>query len=185
MTSEPAAAVELPSVAMDADDFVLFELPRQFVQDRHRIDMRWKLLQGQVHPDRHAAEGPAARLAAMQWTLRVNEAYQRLRAPLSRAAYLCELHGMAIEAERNTAMPGAFLMQQMAWREALDEARSVAALEALNDDVAARQQALQDELARLIDQRRDWPAAAAQVRALMFVTRFAEDVNRRLDVLGA
>ena len=174
-----------PTMKLSDDDFTLFGLPPRHALDRAELDARWRALQSQVHPDRFASEGAAAQRIAMQWAVRVNEAYQRLRAPLSRAAYLCELHGMAIEAERNTAMPGAFLMQQMAWREALDEARSVAALEALNDDVAARQQALQDELARLIDQHRDWPAAAAQVRALMFVTRFAEDVNRRLDVLGA
>ena len=58
----------------------------------------------------------------MQWSVRINEAYQRLKDPLRRAAYLCELGGASIQAENNTAMPTAFLMQQMSWREALDEA---------------------------------------------------------------
>ena len=81
-----------------------------------------------MHPDRFAGEGAAAQRIAMQWAVRVNEAYQRLKDPLKRAAYLCELRGAPIEAESNTAMPAAFLMQQMAWREALDEAADAAAV---------------------------------------------------------
>jgi molecular chaperone HscB len=46
----------------------------------------------------------------MQWSVRINEAYQRLKDPLRRAAYLCELRGAPINAENNTAMPRTFLM---------------------------------------------------------------------------
>ncbi|MEX8520899.1 MAG: Fe-S protein assembly co-chaperone HscB [Leptothrix sp. (in: b-proteobacteria)] len=170
---------------LDDHDFALFDLPLRYAQERAQLDARWKALQAEVHPDRFAAEGGAAQRLAMQWAIRVNEAYQRLKDPLKRAAYLCELHGTPISAETNTGMPVAFLMQQMEWREALDEARSLPAIEALADEVAARQRQVQAELAVLIDERQDWPAAAALVRALMFVTRFAADVDRRLDAAGA
>ena len=169
---------------LDDDDFALFGLPRRFAQERTELDSRWRGLQAEVHPDRFAAEGAAAQRVALQWAVRVNEAYQRLKDPLKRAAYLCELHGAPIDAENNTAMPGAFLMQQMQWREALDAARTLAAVEALADDVAAAERRLQQQLGILIDERQDWPAAAGQVRALMFVARFAADVDRRLDALG-
>lgn len=165
-------------------DFDLFGLPMRFALDRAALDARWKALQTEVHPDRFASEGGTAQRVAMQWAIRVNEAYQRLKDPLKRAALLCELHGVPIEAENNTAMPGAFLMQQMEWREALDDARTLDAVEALADDVAAHERRLQQQLATLIDERQDWTAAAAQVRALMFVVRFAADVDRRLDALG-
>ena len=166
------------------DDFPLFGLPRRQALDRAELDAQWRRLQGQVHPDRFAAEGPSAQRVAMQWAVRVNEAYQRLKDPLRRAAYLCELRGSAIDAESNTAMPGEFLMQQMAWREALDEADGDAAVEALSDEVAARRQALLARLERLLDDEHDADEAARQVRALMFVERFAADVERRLDALG-
>ena len=60
----------------------------------------------------------------MQWSVRINEAYRRLRDPMARAAYLCELRGAAIDAEQQHRHAAEFLMQQMTWREALDDARS-------------------------------------------------------------
>lgn len=169
------------------DDFTLFGLPQRFALDRAELDQRWRRLQGEVHPDRFAAEGGAAQRVAMQWSVRVNEAYGRLKQPLQRAAYLCELRGAAIEAENNTAMPAAFLMQQMEWRESLDDARDLSAVEALDAEVRQAEAALLDELAGLLDERAD-PAdalqAAQRVRALMFVARFRDDIDRRLDSLG-
>jgi len=184
MTCELAGDAQGIGVQIDANDFELFQLAPRFKQDRAVLDARWKELQRQVHPDRFTAQGVAAQRVAMQWAIRVNEAYQRLKVPLARAAYLCELNGQAISAETNTAMPAEFLIQQMEWREALADARTVSQVEILADDVAARQSVLQDQLAILMDERRDWASAAAQVRALMFTARFAEDVDRRLDALG-
>lgn len=165
------------------DDFTLFGLaPRQRL-DRAELDARRRELQAEVHPDRFAAEGAAAQRLAMQWAVRVNEAYGRLKDPLSRAAYLCELRGVPVDAERNTAMPTAFLMQQMQWREALDEARDAAAVEDLDAQIAQHEATLQAELARLLDDTPDTAAAAATVRSLMFVARFRQDIERRLDTL--
>ena len=171
-------------VEIDVDDFTLFAIARRFAQDRSDLDARWKALQTEVHPDRFASAGAAAQRVAMQWTIRINEAYQRLKNSLDRAAYLCELHGQPVEAEVNKAIPAAFLMQQMAWREELEAAQSSSGVEALDAVVSARQRALQDELAALIDERQDWPAAAGTIRELMFVERFASDIRRSLDALN-
>lgn len=165
------------------DDFTLFGLPQQHAVDRAALDARRRDLQAQVHPDRFASEGAAAQRLAMQWAVRVNEAYQRLKDPLARGAYLCGLRGVAVDAERNTAMPAAFLMQQMAWREALDDAPGAAEIAALDAQVAAEQATMLQRLERLLDEQGDTAAAAAQVRALMFVARFRQDIDRRLDAL--
>ncbi len=170
---------------LDDDDFTLFGLPTQHAVDRAALDARWRALQAEVHPDRFVGEGSAAQRVAMQWAVRVNQAYQRLKDPLQRGAYLCELRGAAIDAERNTAMPKAFLMQQMSWREALDEAHDLAAVEALDEQVADQQRGWLAELGTTLDERGDAPAAAEQVRALMFVARFREDIRRRLEALDA
>jgi molecular chaperone HscB len=169
---------------LDSDDFELFGLPRRFALDRDELDARWRALQANVHPDRFAAEGGAAQRIAMQWAVRVNEAYQRLKHPLKRAAYLCELAGVSIDAENNTAMPAGFLMQQMEWRESLDDAADLPAVETLADEVATHRRQALAALATTLDERHDTTAAAQQVRALMFVERFADDVDQRLEALG-
>lgn len=172
-----------PDPRLTDNDFVLFGLPQRFALDRADLDDRWRRLQASVHPDRFAAEGAAAQRAAMQWSVRVNEAYRRLREPLTRANYLCELRGAPIGAESNTAMPADFLMQQMAWREALDGARGEAEVAALAVEVRDTEAALLDQLRHLLDVE-DAPATAAQrVRALMFIARFKSEVSRRMEAL--
>jgi len=170
-------------VNLQADDFELFGLTRQFAQDRSAIDARWISLQREAHPDNFAAQGAAAQRISMQWSVRVNEAYQRLKDPLKRAAYLCELAGYSINAHSNTAMPAAFLMQQMEWREALDEAKTVDALEALGDAVQATKNQLLKQSADLLDKAQDPASAVAQVRALMFIEKFAMDLVQKIDRL--
>jgi molecular chaperone HscB len=172
-------------VNLQSDDFELFGLKRQFAQDRTVIDARWKDLQREAHPDKFAAQGAAAQRVAMQWSVRINEAYQRLKDPLKRASYLCELSGAPIRAHDNTAMPADFLMQQMAWRESLEEADTAQALETLLEDTSSARSAALADLAQLLDVQLDPVAAAQVVRRLMFVERFAHEVEERLDRISA
>ena len=168
------------------NDFVLFDLPEQFALDRADLDVRWRKLQASAHPDKFVAEGAAAQRVAMQWSVRINEAYRRLREPLSRAGYLCELRGAPIDAERNTAMPAAFLMQQMGWREALDEARNDAdALAALGAEVRRAEHELLHQVARLLDDEQTPIAAAERVRALMFIQKFRKDLAQQLESVAS
>lgn len=165
------------------DDFKLFELPRRFALDEAELDTRRRALQAQVHPDRFAADGSAAQRLATQWAMRVNAGYRRLKDPLSRAAYLCELQGQPVDAERNTAMPAEFLIQQMQWRESLEESSTAAEVRALEAAVTQQQSLMLARLATLLDHDNDHAAAAAQLRALMFVSRFRQDIDRSLDRL--
>ncbi|MFN3612524.1 Fe-S protein assembly co-chaperone HscB [Tepidimonas sp.] len=169
------------AASLQDDDFALFGVPRRFHLDPAALDARWKQLQRLAHPDRFAHQGAAAQRIAMQWSVRINEAYQRLRDPLRRAAYWCELQGVPIEAESNTAMPADFLVQQMQWREALDEARTPEDVEALLQAVETERRQRLGALADAIDVRADAQAAVAQVRALMFIERFADALHARLD----
>ena len=128
----------------------------------------------------------AKRWSAAPWAANLSGGVSRCSSfqRASSAAYLCELHGAPIQAEDNTAMPTAFLIQQMEWRESLEEARSAAELDALDEGV---QQARGEALAlcgQLLDQQADYAGAARQVRALMFIARFADDIERRRDQLG-
>jgi molecular chaperone HscB len=172
------------TVNLSDTDFALFGLPQRFAQERSGLDARWKELQRNAHPDRFAGQGAAAERAALQWSVRINEAYQRLKDPLKRAAYLCQLRGAPIDSENNTAMPTEFLVEQMEWREALDEAEGEDALNELSDRVMKRRRDMLAHIQQLLDLEADAPAAAQQVRALMFIERFAEDIEARLAHLG-
>jgi len=169
---------------IDADDFTLLGLPRTFELTRAQLDAAWKALQARVHPDRFAAEGGASQRLAMQWAVRVNEAHQRLKDPLTRAAYLCELAGAPVVAHDNTAMPSEFLMQQMMWREALEEAGTAAQVQALSDEVTAQRQARLARISGLLGadatSLERAAEAAQEVRALMFIDRLLEEVDTRL-----
>ncbi|WP_439113359.1 Fe-S protein assembly co-chaperone HscB [Hydrogenophaga sp.] len=167
-----------------SNDFEIFDVPAQFALDRTALDERWKNLQREAHPDRFTTADALTQRQAMQWSVRINEAYQRLKDPLKRAAYLCELNGAPIQAENNTSMPAAFLMQQMQWREDLEEACGAEDLERMADDVAQTRRDMLLGLQRTADEERNFPALVQQVRALMFVERFACDVENRIDQLG-
>ena len=173
-------------LSLAATDFALFGLPERFAIDLAALDAQWKRLQGAAHPDRFATETGAAQRVAMQWAIRINEAYRRLKDPLARAAYLCALHGADIEAESNTAMPAAFLMQQMEWRDELSEAKTLDAVDALSDEVTAARNATLKSLQGQIDDAAapDWRAVAGTVRGLMFVDRFMSDIDKRVDALS-
>jgi molecular chaperone HscB len=175
-------------ISLQASDFELFGLPVAFALDRTQLDLQWKSLQREAHPDRFASEGAAAQRIAMQWSVRINEAYNRLKDPLKRAAYLCELQGAPVNAENNTSMPPAFLMQQMTWREALDdckdlkdESSKIKALETLLEEVDASHGAALSQAADLMDVDHDYLAAVGQVRALMFIEKFSHEVQHSLD----
>ena len=166
---------------LQSSDFELFDLAPRFAQDSAAVEARWKELQREVHPDKFSTEGAAAQRLAMQWSVRINEAYRRLKDPLKRAAYLCELHGEPVNAENNTAMASDFLLQQMQWREELEDAAGMDELERLARQVASARQQLLQQCAQLLDEKQDYRAAVQQVRALMFIERFASDVQFRLD----
>jgi len=162
------------------DHFQLFDLPASFALDRDALDRAFRSVQSSVHPDRHASGSAVERRVAMQWATRANEAYQTLKSPLKRAAYLCEQAGVPIDAESNTAMPAAFLHQQMEWREALDEVRSegdVTALQSIDATMATERERLLAELHQALDIAHDYNRAAALVRQLMFVEKFAAEIG--------
>jgi molecular chaperone HscB len=142
------------------------------------LERAYRDIQSHIHPDRHAHAGDAERRASMQWTTRVNEAYRTLKSPVQRAKYLLELNGVDVAFETNTQMPAEFLARQLELRETLAEAKDTGALDRLHDEVRQETHALERGLEDLIDARRDFAAAAGQVRKLMFLHKLAEEIGR-------
>ncbi|WP_020652971.1 Fe-S protein assembly co-chaperone HscB [Massilia niastensis] len=167
--------------------FDLFQLPARFEVDMHALDSAYREIQGRVHPDRFVNASDAEKRVAMQWATRANEAYQTLRNPQKRAQYLCEINGVDLQTESNTAMPMAFLMQQMEWREALDDARAakdVGALDGLDVQVRNERKQLLAQVGQQLDAG-DFHGAAQGVRALMFLEKFGDEVQYAFEALEA
>jgi molecular chaperone HscB len=160
--------------------FELFGLPQSYALDRSQLDAAYRELQNKVHPDRFAAQPDAEQRLAMQWATQVNEAYQTLKHPVSRGVYLLKLQGIEALDANNTKMAPAFLMQQMEWREAIEEARAgkhVEALDALTDDLRAAHRRIEVQLAELIDTAHDFAAASEAVRQLRFMDKLIAEVG--------
>jgi len=147
------------------------------------LEKAYREIQSQVHPDRFAHAGDAERRASLQWTTRVNEAFQVLKNPVKRASHLLELHGVDVAFETNTAMPPEFLMQQMELRERLEEAKEARALDALRDEMREIKISLEKQIAGKIDVAKDYKAAADLVRKLQFLHRLDEEIDEAYEAL--
>jgi molecular chaperone HscB len=163
-----------------ANHFQLFDLPANFRLDADKLEAAFRKLQNEVHPDRFAAAGEAEKRLSMQWATKVNEAFQTLKKPLTRGAYLLQLHGIEAFPEKHTAFPPAFLMQQMEWREAIGDARqtrNAGALDRLSRELRDETKRMEDHLATELDDTHDYEAAAATVRKLKFMHKLIEEVG--------
>ncbi|MDD5295673.1 MAG: Fe-S protein assembly co-chaperone HscB [Rhodocyclaceae bacterium] len=166
--------------------FQLFGLAPAFRIDVDALEKSYRELQGRVHPDRYAHLPDTEKRLSMQWATRANEAFQALKKPLSRAIYLLELAGVDVAHQSNTAMSPAFLMEQMEWREAVEEAeqaRDTDELEALRHRLMAHGKDVQAEAERALDDSHDLVAAADAVRRLMFIEKLRHDIEDALETL--
>jgi len=168
------------SLDFSQNHFELFGLPVAFGVDAERLDQAYRDIQAEIHPDKFAHAGEAEKRVSMQWTTRVNEAYQTLKKPFDRARYLLQLQGVDAMDPKNTVMPPDFLMQQMEWREALAEAgqsKDVGALEKLEKDLRAHAKGLQAELSRLIDDDKNYARAGETLRKVRFMDKLLEEID--------
>lgn len=154
----------------------MFGLAQQFELDTTVLEQAYRQVQQQVHPDKFATATETEKRVAMQWATLANEAYQTLKSPLKRARYLCELHGVDLQLESNTAMPAAFLMRQMAWREQLEQASGQAApLNQLALDLQQSRQQCLTEVANLLGQK-NYLASAEKLRQWIFIDKLISEV---------
>ncbi len=162
------------------DHYALFGLPRGYGIDLAELDRLYREVQARVHPDKHAHGGDAERRLAMQWATRINEAYQTLRQPVSRAKYLLALAGIDVDQERSMAPE--FLMQQMEWREAVAEARAALAVDELERLHLRLKREMGEQYRKLQDQFEASASAQAAdlLRQLMFQEKLLADIDDAL-----
>jgi molecular chaperone HscB len=165
--------------------FELFGLPPRFAIDLGMLENAFHRLQGEFHPDRHVSQTEIERRLALQFSTAVNDGYRTLRHPTSRAQCLMELAG---QSEANSTVAPTFLMAQMEWREAIEEARSsrnTVALEALSRRLRHKVSVREKELASIMDEQGDFQKAAQQVNELRFYERLCTEIGNALDQLDS
>jgi molecular chaperone HscB len=170
------------------DHFALFGLEPRFGLDGDQLTRAYRTVQAHVHPDRFAAAGAAEQRAALQWATLANEAYQVLRSPVRRAAYLCEQHGVPVSGENGRSMASDFLMLQLEWRQALELVRrrpDSQKLEELRGDAASHYRRELASLESKLDQEHDFTGAADGVRRVMFIEKFIKELEATGDDAGA
>jgi molecular chaperone HscB len=159
--------------------FELFGLPLRYRVDAAALEHAYRALQGDVHPDRHAAAGDAQKRIALQASARVNEAYRTLKDPVARAEYLLHVRGVDATSETDSRLEVAFLTRQLERREAADEAvdnHDAPALAALLEDVDADATQLRTAVEHALDGE-DLEVARSRVRELRFLSKLAEDLD--------
>ncbi len=104
--------------------FELFGLPVDFQLDEQQLHDAHQKLQAAFHPDRYVSATDQEKRLVVQQAAWINEAYESLKNPVSRARYMLEVSGLPLNDDHETTSDTAFLMEQMELREEMDECRS-------------------------------------------------------------
>src|SRR6266571_4880827 len=107
------------------DYFSFLGLPRRLVIDASDLERRFRELSRQFHPDYFYNASPTERLASLERSSYLNDAYRALRNPVSRIEHLLAIEGLPpAKSEDGTAkVPPSLLEEVFALNEELDEIR--------------------------------------------------------------
>jgi molecular chaperone HscB len=163
--------------------FELFGLTPRFSIDQTTLEQSFRRLQAEMHPDRYATGTDAEKRLAMQQSSMLNDGYRTLRHASTRAEFLIQLFSKDLASNK---VSSTFLMAQMEWREAIEEARvanDIDALENLSRRLRQVIVAQEHVLAKTIDEHADFNAAAQCVSELHFYEKLRVEIDTALDVL--
>jgi molecular chaperone HscB len=109
------------------DYFAFFGLPRRLRVDATDLERRFRELSRQFHPDYFYNAPPAERLASLERSSYLNDAYRVLRNPVARVEYLLGIEGLTpTRSDAGTAkVPPSLLEEVFALNEELDEIREL------------------------------------------------------------
>ncbi len=170
---------------MNLNYFELFGLNTTFDIDLKSLESNYRKIQSESHPDRFVTASNAEKMASMQTATLANEAYLTLKSPGLRGAYLLGLHGIVAIDEKNNQMPTDFLMQQIEWREEIEDAemaRNISALENLLNDIGTIAKSLQNTLSTQF-KNNALAEATDSTRKLIFMDKVRADIVKSMEKL--
>jgi len=166
--------------------FELFGLPPRFAIDLGMLELTFRDLQKELHPDRHVRNSEMERRIALQLSTTVNDAYRTLRNPSSRAQCLIDMAVPPESGKSGATVSPVFLMAQMEWREAIENAcaaQDVLELEVLARNLHNEMITQEKALVEALDTLGDIQSAAMRVNELRFYERLSADIDDALDQL--
>jgi len=167
--------------AAGGDPFALLGLAPAYDVDPAVLERAFFERSKAAHPDRVAGAPAAERVVALSRARALNDAYQLLKKPVSRAEYLLARAGVTIG--DNERLEPAFLMEILELREELAEARA-AGLDARVADLQRAMQARRTEaLAALsgLFAAGDYATIKHRLIALRYINRYLEECDAALD----
>lgn len=160
--------------------FELFGLPSQFKLDGSLLSSQFRELQKRFHPDNFATGSERDRLMAVQKAAQINDAYQVLKNPISRAEYILAEQGVEIRGEQQTMQDPVFLMEQMELREELEEIADSTDPESALFDFDSKVSKMYKQHLASVEQELDdglWGEAADRVRKLKFIAKLKNEIE--------
>jgi len=122
------------------DYFLFFGLPRRLAVNQQDLEQRFRALSRQFHPDYFYNSSSTERLASLERSSYLNDAFRTLRDPIERLEYLLKLEGFAPKEahESSTQVPPALLEEVFELNEELEAIQEMREGGAPAADVAAR-----------------------------------------------
>jgi molecular chaperone HscB len=121
------ADVAVASLFMSKNAFEVFEISPDFIIDENALRQKFFKLQKEFHPD--------SKFADAVFSSQINDAYNILKSPLSRAEELLKLNGITVNHQvnsSNTVQPSKSTLEHaMEWREELSKCNSTTQLNEL------------------------------------------------------
>ncbi|WP_462381792.1 co-chaperone HscB [Pseudomonas sp. Marseille-QA0892] len=166
--------------------FALFDLKPTFLVDLDALAVRYRELARSVHPDKFADAAESEKRQSLERAASLNEAYQVLKSPPRRALYLLTMQGRDVPLEATVQDPE-FLMQQMQWREELEDLQDQADLDGVarfKRRLKSDQASLNEAFAACWDDPERLADAEKLMRRMQFLEKLTQEVRQleeRLD----
>lgn len=160
--------------------FEIFSLAVSTEVDVKQLQEKNRELQQKYHPDKFAGGSDEDKRQAMQITSLINQAFNSLKDPVLRLQYLLSLKGVDMNAETDTSMDGAFLMEQMELREDIANVRSTSdpldSLDTMSSDLKNKLSGLITDFAQFYDQDA-LDKSREVVRKCQFISKAQKEVS--------
>ena len=161
--------------------FALFDLPVAFQVDSALLNERYLALQKSLHPDNFSAASAQEQRLAMQKSAEINDALRILKDPIARADSIIALNtGEQENPEEKSNKDIGFLMQQMEWRETLENIenrKDTDELTAFAQEINQIRHAILSELSTALDAQQ-WNIARAITDKLRFIKKLQTEIER-------